>query len=111
MPNAAPKHRVKTGTAKHSVSVEDTRGSSSARGYGAKWRKVRDAFMIWIAIKQAWPYACCVVCLAEGKRVRATDADHIKPRRLGGTDAFDNLQPLCHPHHSSKTAKEVGWTR
>jgi 5-methylcytosine-specific restriction endonuclease McrA len=38
----------------------------------------------------------------------ATDVDHIVPIAAGGAE-FDraNLQGLCGPHHSSKTAKEV----
>lgn len=110
MPDAAPKHKAKTSAKKHSVTIEDQRGSSSQRNYGAAWRKIRAAFLIHIAIIQAWPWACCVVCLADNLRVKATDVDHITPRAKGGTDAFDNLQPLCHPCHSRKTAKEVGWT-
>jgi 5-methylcytosine-specific restriction protein A len=50
----------------------------------------------------------CVVCQAEGKTTRATDVDHIVPRRQGGTDDQSNLMPLCHSHHSQKTAMNDG---
>jgi 5-methylcytosine-specific restriction protein A len=43
----------------------------------------------------------CAVCGAP-----ATDVDHVVPRRLGGRDALDNLQPLCHACHSRKTNRE-----
>ena len=36
----------------------------------------------------------------------ATDVDHIIPRRAGGPDTPENLQPLCHSCHSKKTQKE-----
>ena len=74
----------------------DQRPSSSDRGYGAEWRKVRDAFLA------KHPY--CRICEDEGKQERATDVDHIVPRRKGGTDEPSNLQSLCKHHHSTKTA-------
>lgn len=40
----------------------------------------------------------------------ATDVDHITRIEDGG-DPWDedNLQSLCHPHHSEKTARETGF--
>lgn len=111
MPSAAPKHRVKSGAPRHSVTVEDRRGTSNERGYGAAWRKIRAAFLVWLAIKQAWPFACCERCLSDRKRIKATDVHHRVARRNGGSDVFDNLEGLCHSCHSKHTAKEVGWTR
>ena len=72
------------------------RGSSTRQGYGASWRRLRARFLM------ANPL--CRKC-----RAAATEVDHIKPRSRGGTDALENLQALCKPHHSRKTAKEVGW--
>ena len=42
----------------------------------------------------------------------ATDVDHIRRIEDGG-EPFrrDNLQALCHSHHSSKTARETGFGR
>jgi 5-methylcytosine-specific restriction enzyme A len=76
------------------------RGSSHARGYGARWRKLRDLVLHEEPI--------CRVC----KRKASTDVDHIVPKSRGGTDARANLQGLCKPCHSTKTAKEDGgWGR
>jgi 5-methylcytosine-specific restriction protein A len=38
----------------------------------------------------------------------STDVDHKVRRRDGGTDEWTNLQALCHPHHSVKTAQRDG---
>lgn len=50
----------------------------------------------------------CRACKTRGQVVPATDVDHIVPRAQGGTDARENLQPLCHSCHSRKTAREDG---
>lgn len=94
-------HLVRSGSRCAVHTQQDRRGgevarpSPSARGYGRKWQKVRDAYL------QEHPY--CVVCGAI-----ATDVDHIVPRRRGGTDDWSNLQSMCHSHHSQKTAKVDG---
>lgn len=75
----------------------DTRPSANARGYDYDWRKTRAAFL------KAHPW-----CMADECTEKATDVDHIMPRAKGGTDEWDNLQALCHSHHSSKTARESG---
>jgi predicted kinase len=49
----------------------------------------------------------CVMCLAEGRVTAAAEVDHIIPLRDGGEHAEENLQPLCKPHHSRKTARDV----
>jgi 5-methylcytosine-specific restriction protein A len=50
----------------------------------------------------------CRMCTAEGKRVRATDVDHVIPHRGNRKLFYDkkNLQSLCHRHHSKKTWRE-----
>ena len=40
-----------------------------------------------------------------GGVVQAVHVDHIKRKRDGGTDDWDNLQGLCHSCHSMKTAR------
>ena len=107
MPSAPPRHTPKRAKRRHHRTHEDVRPDATTRGYGAAWRKVRAAFLIALAIKQAWPFACCEHCLIKGKRVQATDVDHIKRKALGGTDEFENLQGLCHSCHSRKTATEM----
>ena len=72
-------------------------GSSTHQGYGPAWRKLR------AVVLAEEPY--CRECPAPSNEV-----DHIRPKRKGGTDARDNLQALCKPCHSRKTAKE-GWGR
>lgn len=41
-------------------------------------------------------------CTSAGAQV-----DHIKPVAEGGTWALENLQYLCKPHHSIKTAEDA----
>lgn len=84
--------------------VDARRGSAHSRGYGVAWRATRLRFL------QKHPL--CEDCLLEGRSVPATDVDHVVSRAKGGTDDPRNLRALCHPHHSSKTAREDGrWAR
>ncbi len=77
----------------HAAQQERQRGSAAARGYGQRWRRIRDKYLA------AHPW--CVRCGA-----RATDVDHIRPRRQGGSDDDSNLQALCHACHSAKTMRQ-----
>jgi len=67
----------------------------------ARWRKLR-ALILGLN-----PF--CVKCKEEGKTVEARVVDHIKEIDINSSDALkygeDNLQPLCHSCHNSKTAK------
>ena len=36
----------------------------------------------------------------------ATDVDHIRPKRLGGSDDMDNLRALCRECHKAVTATD-----
>ncbi len=76
------------------------RPSAASRGYGGAWRKARKRYL------QAHPL--CVECLKEGRYVRATDVDHIKPHRGDHVLFWDesNWQALCHSHHSKKTGTQ-----
>ena len=78
------------------------RPSAARRGYGYKWRKLRDWFI------RAHPY--CEECLRQGRMTLATDVDHITPHKGDATLLLDvnNLQSLCHECHSRKTAGEDG---
>ncbi|MBQ8945362.1 MAG: HNH endonuclease [Lachnospiraceae bacterium] len=88
-----PVHREKCG--------EDRPGAAQ-RGYDGKWRK----FRAWY-IKTHQP-CFCTECLKEGQYVMATDLDHIKTVRDHPELRFDpdNINPLCHRHHSEKTQRE-----
>ena len=95
----------------------DNRGSSTRRGYGADWQKLRAWFICERGFEQvvaghppapssgsdlgAW----CEQCLKVQRYNEGTDVDHIKPKRLGGLDEECNLQVLCHKCHSRKTAR------
>ncbi len=79
---------------------DQARGSAASRGYGRGWRVQRQAFLA--------AHPLCVHCLEQDITTAATDVDHIVARRAGGTDAWGNLQPLCHACHSRKTRAEMG---
>ena len=73
---------------------------AAARGYGSRWRRLSRAFL------RAHPL--CAACQREGRYVKATVVDHIKPHR-GDPVLFwdqDNWQPLCKHHHDVKTRTE-----
>ena len=78
------------------------RGTSSRRGYGARWRRLRGMFL------GQHPLCADPFNAHDGRPVAATDVDHIVARARGGTDAFENLQSLCHACHSRKTAVSDG---
>ena len=63
-----------------------------------KWRKIRPVVL------EGEPL--CRLCAAAGYTVGATTVDHIVPLGSGGTDDWDNLQPLCRPCHDKKTLEE-----
>lgn len=77
---------------------DERRGTAAQRGYGARWRRVRAAYLA--------AHPLCVECERAGRVVPATDVDHIVARRRGGSDEWSNLQALCHACHSRKTARE-----
>lgn len=79
---------------------ERERGSAASRGYGADWRR-RRAYHL-----RREPL--CRECAKEGRTTAGTDVDHIVARAKGGTDEPENLQTLCHAHHSEKTYREDG---
>lgn len=64
------------------------------RDYGSEWQRVRRAAL------EAQPQ--CQRC---GKP--ATDVDHIKPLRDGGTHEASNLRCLCHSCHSKRTWQDT----
>lgn len=62
--------------------------------------------------KRAWflrRNPLCVKCFEKGRKVGATNVDHIIPLSRGGSNHRINLQALCHSCHSRKTAAESGF--
>jgi 5-methylcytosine-specific restriction protein A len=76
------------------------RETPAARGYDAKWRTARAAFLRL--------HPLCTYCQADARIVPATVVDHIVPHR-GDRSLFwsrENWQPLCAPCHNSRKARE-----
>lgn len=74
--------------------------SASERGYGSKWNRARKRYLE--------KHPLCVSCMKQGKYVKATDVDHIRPHRGDPVLFWDesNWQALCHSCHSTKTRNE-----
>lgn len=90
----------------HAKQYENTKNrhriSKCKQGYGRRWEKAREAFLIENPL--------CVECQKHGRYTPATEVDHIIPHR-GDQNLFwdrKNWQSLCHSCHSKKTAKEDG---
>jgi hypothetical protein len=82
----------------------DTRPPAHKRGYDGAWRKTRAAYL------KAHPN-----CSEPGCDAPAQDVHHLDglgPLALRGHDP-ENLEGLCHSHHSERTAREqpAGWHR
>jgi 5-methylcytosine-specific restriction endonuclease McrA len=65
----------------------------------ARWRALRRAVLLERP-----------TCEEAGCFAQSVEVDHVKRIEEGG-EPFDraNLQALCHPHHSAKTARETGF--
>ncbi len=69
----------------------------------AAWRKLRKLKLSMSPL--------CEQCKREGRTRPAKDVDHIIPISKGGEPlAIENLQSLCVPCHSRKTARDKGET-
>ncbi len=111
MPKAAPKpctqplcksYAVKDGRCEQHQrkAWSSNQGKSSAeRGYGSKWRKIRERIL-------KRDHYLCQECKRNGITTRATQVDHIINKANGGTDEDSNLQSLCYPCHKAKTIEE-----
>lgn len=82
----------------------DTRPSAAVRGYDARWRNTRKAYLA------AHPYCECPECeqIPELDRPRAVDVHHLDGLGPNGPYGHDwaNLTALTHEHHSRITATE-----
>lgn len=73
--------------------------SRHVRGYGNDWLRLRNAVLSNEPL--------CRECATYGRTTVATVVDHITPKVWGGTDDYENLQPLCNACHDTKTTQEV----
>ena len=81
--------------------AEIERGTSTERGYGFKWQRIRASEL------RAEPL--CAECKEKGFSRPATVRDHINPHR-GDPLLFwdpDNRQSLCKECHDKKTLRET----
>ena len=74
------------------------RDSASNKRYGGTWRIIRGAFL------SANPV--CTVCKLSGRLTPATVAHHKIKITDGGTNDWDNMEPLCQECHSRLHAKQ-----
>lgn len=74
--------------------------TASQRGYGSRWRKLRQAVME----RDRW---LCQACKRRGRVTPAAMVDHIVPKAEGGGDSPENLEALCRPCHQDKTQQEA----
>lgn len=82
--------------------ADKQRGTSTQRGYGARWRKARKIHLN--------EHPLCVHCKQEGKIVPANEVDHAIAHKGDYFLFWDesNWQSLCKSCHSRKTAIENG---
>lgn len=74
----------------------DERGSAASRGYDAKWRRLRRAYLA--------DNPQCELAYEGRCRVVATEVDHRMPLRAGGQRLDEaNLQAVCRECHQHKT--------
>ena len=78
-------------------------GSTTERGYGWQWQKLRKQIL------QRDRYLCQHCWRANPPRItQAKEVDHIKPKAKGGTDDPSNLEAICTPCHRAKSARDQG---
>ena len=105
MPIKPPVHRPPgvRSAAEVKRALDRQRPSASARGYSARWRRARLAFLA--------RHPLCASCQAQERLVPATVVDHVVPHR-GDQTLFwqeSNWAPACKRCHDAKTAREGRW--
>jgi 5-methylcytosine-specific restriction protein A len=91
---------------KHAIALraqyDKRRGTSTERGYDARWRKLR----LWFLNT----HPLCAECGRKGILTAASVVDHVIPHKGDQQLLYDqnNLQSLCVSCHSRKTAAEDG---
>jgi len=84
------------------------RPSPTARGYGAEWVAVRDEYLQYHAVCSCADEAAIETHRKWGNQ--ATTVHHKRPKLLGGTDDWDNLEALCtrcHTRLHKTTARDL----
>lgn len=99
MPKAAPKHRIAYPAAKrYCPPVPSRQARRVLATNSAAWMRLRKVVLNREPL--------CRGCAVKGIIRAASQVDHIDGD--AGNNDFDNLQPLCGPCHSRKTAREDG---
>jgi 5-methylcytosine-specific restriction enzyme A len=83
--------------------LDRQRPSATRRGYGARWRRARAAYLARNPL--------CLRCQAQGRVEASMVVDHAVPH-LGDPKLFwdeANWAALCKPCHDAKTAREGRW--
>ena len=105
MPSKPPVHRPPgvRSAAEVKAELDRQRPSATARGYGARWRRARQAFLARNPL--------CSLCEARGRLEPATVVDHREPHRGSAVLFWDeaNWAALCKSCHDAKTAREGRW--
>ncbi|MDO9711988.1 HNH endonuclease [Paracraurococcus lichenis] len=98
MPKTPPKHAAPT-LGRDAIHVQEA-NRTRQRTYDRQWQKLRAAHLAL--------HPLCEHCLLEGKLIEANEVDHIEPVKAAPHRRLDptNLQSLCKPCHSRKTAAE-----
>jgi len=78
---------------------QDRKGSTTQRGYGWQWQKLRASVL-------QRDGGLCRPCIKLARVTEAKDVDHIVSKANGGTDDPANLQAICAACHKAKTARE-----
>jgi 5-methylcytosine-specific restriction protein A len=99
MPARAPKHRPHSGQVRqHAPPARDRQAERALATNSTYWLRLRAHVLNQSPL--------CVACLAEGRTRAASHVDHIDADTSNNDLA--NLQGLCRPCHSAKTAREDG---
>lgn len=99
MPGRAPKYRPHSGQVKqHAPPARDRQAERALATNSTYWLRLRALVLAQSPL--------CVACLAEGRMRAASHVDHIDADT--SNNDLTNLQGLCRPCHSAKTAREDG---